>query len=386
MTVIKSIVIFLMSPMMVFANLPDMTSKISRLESNLSIKDRKLRSLQAEIFKLSQEEKSIVSEAEILSSKVSRVTESIRQYSKFLKRLKLDLKEQRRILQKRLRVLLKWHKNSFVDFMLSADSISTLDQKLRVVKNLTQNDIYMLKNYRSNKIKFSDKTLKLKAKLKKLSLLKAQVDRKSKRLAKVRDLSLQKVTVLRRQHKISLNKLLEMRKNHKQLLLSGGGQSFQTGFLKKRFIELKGDLPFPVTGHIIKNFGADRIGETNIDFYSKGIIFKAKPGAEVKSVAAGKVSFIGKLLGYGKTVIVNQGYNYYVVYGNLNDIKVEEGQNVNSSDLIATVNSKTVYEKSGLYFEIRHFTDPVDPSKWFGNTIKVSASTSNGKFWQRKHL
>jgi septal ring factor EnvC (AmiA/AmiB activator) len=46
------------------------------------------------------------------------------------------------------------------------------------------------------------------------------------------------------------------------------------------------------------------------------------------------------------------------VYGGLTGSKVAEGQQVDIKSEIAS-------GQADLYFEIRHFSDPIDPKKWF---------------------
>ena len=63
-------------------------------------------------------------------------------------------------------------------------------------------------------------------------------------------------------------------------------------------------------------------------------------------------------------VIIDHGMDYYSITSRIEEISVKEGDIVEEGDVIGTTgNIATLFEK-GLYFEIRHGTQPVDPLEW----------------------
>lgn len=359
-------------PLQLQASLSGVESKINKLESMLTIKDRKARELQAEVFTLSREEKTISSEKEILDKKILRIKSSIRQYARFLNRLKKDLSLQRKLLQRRLRVLSKWKKNSLVDFLVSSDSIFNLDHKLRIVMKLAQSDIHLLKNYKSNRVKFAKNKEQLRRKLRQLSKLKSKANTKVKQLAKVKRKLNRKIVRLKKQNIRNLTKLTKIKKQH----LASAHLNYKMGsnseLFERSFIELKGDLLMPLNSSIVRSFGLYSFKNTKLKLFRKGVLFKANRNDRVLNVAKGKVKYVGHLLGYGNVVIVDQFHNYYTIYANLANISVEVGEKLHKGQMIASVSKASNTFDRHLYFEIRHFSDPMNPSVWFGNSIKVS--------------
>jgi len=127
------------------------------------------------------------------------------------------------------------------------------------------------------------------------------------------------------------------------------------------FARLKGRLDAPLKGETIGRFGEARADGGAI---WKGVFIRADEGDEVRAVAPGEVVFADWLRGFGNLVIIDHGDGYMTIYGN-NDILVAAlGQKVLGGQAIASVGVDGGTRESGLYFEIRHRGEPVDPMKW----------------------
>lgn len=128
-----------------------------------------------------------------------------------------------------------------------------------------------------------------------------------------------------------------------------------------RFGQLRGQMRFPVRGELVGRFGAPRAdGGTTW----KGVFIRAGAGADVRAVAGGEVVFSDWLRGYGNLIIVDHGSDYLSIYGNNDALLKEVGERVSGGDAIASVGSGGVGSESGLYFEIRHQGQPLDPMQW----------------------
>ena len=128
-----------------------------------------------------------------------------------------------------------------------------------------------------------------------------------------------------------------------------------------RFGQLRGQLRFPVRGELVGRFGAPRAdGGTTW----KGVFIRAGSGADVRAVAGGEVVFSDWLRGYGNLIIVDHGSDYLSIYGNNDALLKEVGDGVTGGDAIASVGAGGVGSESGLYFEIRHQGQPLDPMQW----------------------
>ena len=126
------------------------------------------------------------------------------------------------------------------------------------------------------------------------------------------------------------------------------------------FARQKGNLRLPVRGTVAGRFGTPRDGGGTW----RGLFIKAGAGSEVKSVANGRVVFAEWMRGFGNLLIVDHGDSYLSIYGNNDSLLKQVGQAVKGGETLATVGNSGGNPDSGLYFEIRHQGQPIDPMKW----------------------
>ena len=127
------------------------------------------------------------------------------------------------------------------------------------------------------------------------------------------------------------------------------------------FSGLKGSLRLPVAGELINRFGAPREGG-GVSW--KGLFIRAAEGTAVKAIAAGRVVFSEWLRGFGNLIIVDHGEGYMSLYSNNESLYKQVGDRVQPGDAIATVGNSGGQPDTGLYFEMRHQSRPVNPLLW----------------------
>jgi septal ring factor EnvC (AmiA/AmiB activator) len=116
-----------------------------------------------------------------------------------------------------------------------------------------------------------------------------------------------------------------------------------------------------VRGDVSNRFGSSR-EDSGISW--KGLFIKANEGAEVKSVATGRVVFADWLRGFGNLIILDHGSGYMSLYGNNQAVLKQVGDNVRAGDTIASVGNSGGNETNGLYYELRRQSRPFDPLSW----------------------
>jgi len=134
--------------------------------------------------------------------------------------------------------------------------------------------------------------------------------------------------------------------------------AFHTG---RPFSGLKGSLRLPVAGELMNRFGAPREGG-GVSW--KGLFIRAAEGTAVKAIAAGQVVFAEWLRGFGNLIIVDHGEGYMSLYSNNESLYKQVGERVQPGDAIATVGNSGGQPDTGLYFEMRHQSRPVNPLLW----------------------
>jgi murein hydrolase activator len=141
---------------------------------------------------------------------------------------------------------------------------------------------------------------------------------------------------------------------------------------KVGFGELKGLLPLPVSGMMIRGFNArDPVGGL-----TRGVTFEARPGALVSAPSDGWVAFAGPFRTYGQLLILNMGGGYYILLAGMDRISVSLGQFVLAGEPVAVMGdpSKDTQAQGGanlaqpvLYVEFRKEGTPVDPTPWWSS-------------------
>jgi septal ring factor EnvC (AmiA/AmiB activator) len=132
-------------------------------------------------------------------------------------------------------------------------------------------------------------------------------------------------------------------------------------FTGANFASLRGKLRLPVRGDVTNRFGSSR---EDSGILWKGLFIKANEGAEVKSVASGRVVFADWLRGFGNLIILDHGDGYMSLYGNNQAVLKQVGDSVNAGDVIASVGNSGGNEANGLYYELRSQSRPFDPLSW----------------------
>jgi len=134
------------------------------------------------------------------------------------------------------------------------------------------------------------------------------------------------------------------------------------------FSTLKGRLTWPIAGSLVHDFGQPRAG-SNLKW--NGVVLSAPRGREVRVVYHGRVVFADWLAGMGLLVIVDHGEGFMTLYGyNETTLKIA-GDWVAPGDVIATVGDSGGQQQTGLYFEVRHGTKPVNPRSWVSRQPKT---------------
>ena len=127
------------------------------------------------------------------------------------------------------------------------------------------------------------------------------------------------------------------------------------------FSALRGKLRLPSKGELTNKFGAAR-PDSGISW--KGIFIRASEGNEVRSIANGRVVFADWMRGFGNLLIVDHGDGYMSLYGNNQAILRKIGDEVQAGDHVAAIGNSGGNPESGLYFELRHKSKPLDPLAW----------------------
>jgi septal ring factor EnvC (AmiA/AmiB activator) len=169
---------------------------------------------------------------------------------------------------------------------------------------------------------------------------------------------------VRTQEKLHKQAIVEMQQASELLAESIVSMKNKSQIYEQNFLADKGSLPPPVDGILTTLFQQNKINKLGISRNSEGIELQAADGTKIISVSNGDVIFSGYLRGYGNTVIIHHGFQYYTVTSRIEKILVEKGQKVKQEDSIGIMGDTATLFDEGLYFEVRHGRESLNPLLW----------------------
>ncbi len=359
----RSIVLILIGLHVIQAHASKEHARIESAKNNLLEVESKKRNVLAELYDIKKKMKAIEKERQILTTKKTSAESHIRSISQLIVELSKKVRKQKQRLKDRVRVLYKFGGQGFLRLAFSSEDSSKMDRNLKYLSLMSKHDLRSIENFqdnirilRSQRVSLSKKKLKLKGIasgiLSRSSELEAEMSRRSKLLNSIES---QKI--------LELARLKKLRLEGQSKLSSKGVKSLALlrEVLDPAFFELRGRLNWPVKGTISKDFGRWTVQPEKVELRSSGVLIQSEV-PQVKSVYRGIVSYVGYVPGFGKTVILNHGDRYHTVYSNLDKYVVKRGMKVDSGDELGSL--KSMVEKRALHFEVRHFSEPMDPKNW----------------------
>lgn len=129
-------------------------------------------------------------------------------------------------------------------------------------------------------------------------------------------------------------------------------------------------LIWPIDGNIILNYSMDQtVYFSTLDQYkyNPALVISGELGEPVLAAADGKVTSLKSDARTGNMIVMDIGNGYETVYGQLQEVRVVEGEKVKQGDVIAYVEEPTKYytvEGPNLYFQLLKDGNPENPLEY----------------------
>ena len=345
-----------------FANIDEDISKIQSAKTTLTKMDQLHRREMASLYSINSDIKKASHKVNRLNDEMFVINSDAKEVAKSVAQLEKVIGRQRRLLAKRLRNIYIIGGESFFRVIFGSQSVSELDRNLKYIKALSKRDVRLIKKYNLNAKLYENKKTKLNKKVKELLVVKKNLNSQKNNL-KTHQKKKTKLLVKIRTKKSKLAKNI-VKIKEKALAQLGDGSGIED-YLKETFFESKGHLIKPVQGVLASRYGYYQDTKYKFKLINKGSTYFTKAAESVNSVFGGTVVFVGKLPGHRKSVVIDHGDHYYTVYGNLESIDVNQGEEIFGGQSLGTVGRFRSTNRPGLYFEIRHFSDAINPNNWF---------------------
>ena len=259
----------------------------------------------------------------------------------------------------------KLQKSSPLKKLLEGESIDRFDQMMRFNSYMTQATLELLNDYQNsiNDLEMNEKkVLDLGENIQKTIKEKNQLLKSLQKQAKERLSLIGKIEEAKKDKELRYQQLRLERKTLEKLVQEILPE--QPDDEESELTDFETPLIAPLIGKISKRFGEKK--EDDI-LASQGVEISAPAGTPVQAIHTGEVVFSDWLRGFGLLLIVDHGNNYMSLYGNAEALLKTKGDQVESGELIAEAGNSGARKESGIYFEIRHRGQPIDPEPWFAS-------------------
>ena len=127
---------------------------------------------------------------------------------------------------------------------------------------------------------------------------------------------------------------------------------------RKDIAKAKGNLPWPAIGSLKGRY------KPSARPPERGLTIALDGNVPVKAVHRGRVVHNDVLRGKGRVVILMHGEEYYSLYMFLSESPLRVGQDIERGEMVGTSGFVTTLNGPGLYFELRHHQETVNPEQW----------------------
>jgi len=340
-----------------------LVDKVHSARAEISATEKAQREALKHLFEINRNIKELAKRNARLSEKMLNQEANVRALAQDVQELETRSKQYANLLNRRLRQLYQERGENSVRWLFSARAPVEAEKHHRFLRLMIDSDHKHLKRYLATLRERSVQRGKLKGMVEKLARMQKDMKVKEEELAlQIREKS-KALADLKNSRDSQLRQLKNLRDGHSEL----------KDMVSYAFFERRGALRPPIEGHLAREYGTYVDPVYRYRLMHKGQFYSAPVGSDVKALFGGKVVWASILPGYGQTLILDHGDNYYSVYAFASQIKVRKGREVREGDLLAKSGVGSSLFGPGLYFEIRHFTDAIDPRSWIKESFIKTA-------------
>lgn len=343
------------------------TEKIVQNKQKIVEAEAEKRRILSSLYSIQKRMKKISNEKGKLTDQLFQAQDGVKSVAKVIANLESRISLEKVALRRRLRALYKMSGQGYVGIVFSRTSASDLDETLRFLKIVTDNDYRLIRSYRENVATYKVQKEKLKAQVEKLVAVEKKIKKQEVLLAVEQESKSKIVSELDKERSASMAKIKTLRRKTAGLVDAEVDE-----LLRPSIYEQKGALPAPYVSKIAQDFGLIVDDRFRIKYSHKGWQYAPSPtSSDVTCVFDGTIAKAQWVPGYGTTVVVDHGDHYYSVYGHLSRLHARAGDTLKKGQIFAEAGEK------GLYFELRHFSEAENPARWI---TPSSVSTAQADF------
>lgn len=275
----------------------------------------------------------------------------------------------RELIRKRLRAVARHRRAARLELVFSLDAYFDSQRRERAIGLLLEDDKARVATFREELERYERQRAELDGKREELDRLEERVAGEKQRLDRDKT---QRLEILRRIG----DKRRWYEKAYKEL--EGAYEAVGEKIRKlEQWQEKKlemgdnvGKLRLPMAyAAVVTGYGPQKNKKLGTTVMNRGLEIKTTRAGGTRNVRAvywGRVAFVGWLVGYGTTVILDHTGGYHTLYARLSSTELSEGDIVETRGLVGQAGGAVTLGTPGtLYFELRQDGRAIDPTPWF---------------------
>lgn len=345
-----------------FEELERIQREIEQYQKEIDSKRRSETSVLKELEKLEMELALSEKELEYILARIDYLNGRISETKREIEDMELKIAEQKELFSERLVSMYKAGQMSYLEVLLSSNSLSDFMARLYYLREIAQDDVRLIEEYQAMKVALDEKKESLEKDLEDMTWSKKQEEEKRAAVAS-RSNDRERYLAQLQQDREKLEEALDqMERESKALekviadLQAEGHQREKPGGLS---------MIRPVSGGWVSSEYGNRwhpiLGKYK---WHSGIDIAVNSGTPIKAAEDGTVILSGSNGGYGLCVIIDHGGGISTLYGHASKLLVKEGDIVTRGQTVALAGSTGVSTGPHLHFEVRIKGVTDNPRNW----------------------
>jgi septal ring factor EnvC (AmiA/AmiB activator) len=350
------------------SNVNDVQSRLDEEHQLLLDAEVKKRGILGTLYDINRKLNHVAADVDSVKVQMVHYEKSIKSYAQVINKLETVRDQQKSLLRERLRSLYKLGAKGYAAVLLSSQSNAELSRNMKFLKIITEKDFHLIENYKKNLELLAVEQTRLRQHIKVYLGFQKNLEIQQKTFADEKESQLFLLARIDKDRNSHIEALKEWREaglklEEKMANLDSHPQGVPD-FRRASFIENRGFLKAPVARAILQKYGIIKNEKFHTKIFNKGLFFAAQLRDSVESIFDGKVAYSGWIDGYGETIIIDHGDHYYSLYAHNSKLEKKIGDAVTAGETIALAGDTASLRGPGLYIEIRHFSESLDPLTW----------------------
>ncbi|OGO77349.1 MAG: hypothetical protein A2Y23_02710 [Clostridiales bacterium GWB2_37_7] len=341
--------------------LEEQNKKIQQTQKAINQKESEKKTISKQVEELGNKLYQAENELDKVGGQLTTLESQIVVTKRDLDRATQDADSQKKILNKRVRVMYETGSVGYLSVILDSTSFGDFISRLDFLQKIMNYDVNLLSSMKQNRDNIAQKEAQFNNELNEKKRLIQELEDKKNEVASAKDerskvlKSIEKD--LKELDKLEDNLLKFAKEIEKQILAAQSNSKYVGGAM---------EWPVPTSKRITSPFGYRIHPVLKTKKFHSGMDIAAPTGTNIIASNDGTVIFSGYNGGYGYTVIIDHGGQLSTLYAHNSKLLVSKGDKVKRGQIISKMGSTGLTTGPNLHFEVRKNGQYVDPMPYFG--------------------